>query len=68
LRPLDEGQWLKLQRGLAFRRTSPELRAILPASVAGPSGHELWLPMLLGAFALVALELMLTRFWSEGRA
>ena len=29
--------------------------------------RELWLPLLLGAFSLLVVELMLTRFWSEGR-
>lgn len=67
LRPLDESQWVQLQRSLAFQRINPNARAILPASVAGREGRELWLPVLLIAFALVAAELMLTRFWSEGR-
>lgn len=67
LRPLDDSQWAKLQRSLAFRRTNPNARAILPPSVAGRDGRELWLPLLLAAFALVAVEMMLTRFWSEGR-
>ncbi|HEV2292436.1 MAG TPA: BatA domain-containing protein [Tepidisphaeraceae bacterium] len=67
LRPLDEPQWAALQRSLAFRRISPTARAILPISVVGRTGRELWLPVLLGVFGLVAVELVLTRFWSEGR-
>jgi hypothetical protein len=67
LKPLSELDWSRLQRGLGFQRINPSARAIVPIATAGQEGRELWLPLLLGAFALVALELMLTRFWSEGR-
>lgn len=67
LRPIDDAQWAKLKRSLAFRQANPTARSILPPSVAGREGRELWLPVLLGVFALGAAEIMLTRFWSEGR-
>ena len=65
--PLSELEWSRLQRALAFRRSNPSARAILPATSSGRNPTELWLPVLLGAIVLVALELMLTRFWSEAR-
>jgi hypothetical protein len=68
LRPLDAAQWARLQRSLAFRRATPSARgAILPASVEAGEARELWLPLLLGACTLIAAEVTLTRFWSEGR-
>ena len=67
LKPLSELEWSRLQRSLGFRRANPTARAILPATMSGRQGRELWLPVLLGAIVLVGLELMLTRFWSEGR-
>ena len=67
LKPVSELEWSRLQRALGFRRANPSARAIVPIATTGHEGRELWLPLLLGAFALVAVELMLTRFWSEGR-
>jgi uncharacterized membrane protein len=68
LTPLSEARWSQLQRSLAFRRARGSAgHAMLPPAATGQDGRELWLPVLLGAFALVALELTLTRFWSEGR-
>jgi hypothetical protein len=67
LKPVSELEWSRLQRSLAFRRSNPSARAILPATSSGRDAKELWLPVLLGAIVLVALELLLTRFWSEAR-
>jgi hypothetical protein len=67
LKPLSDREWSRLQRAFAFRRSNPSARAILPATSFGRDARELWLPVLLAAVVLVALELMLTRFWSEAR-
>ena len=67
LKPLSELDWSRLERSLGFRRVNPSARAIVPVATAGDAGRELWLPLLLGAFSLVGVELILTRFWSEGR-
>jgi hypothetical protein len=65
LMPLDEVRWTKLEQSLGFRHTGAGARALVAASVQPI--RELWLPLLLGAFSLLLVELMLTRFWSEGR-
>ena len=65
LKPLDDSRWVKLQQSLGFHRSGAGARALVAASVQPV--RELWLPLLLGAFSLLIIELTLTRFWSEGR-
>jgi hypothetical protein len=66
LRSLDESRWANLERSLGLRRVGTGARALVATSVQPV--RELWLPLLLGAFTLLVIELTLTRFWSEGRA
>jgi hypothetical protein len=65
LAPLDDERTSKLQQSLGFQLSGADMRTPVVASVQPI--RELWLPLLLGAFSLLVVELVLTRFWSEGR-
>jgi hypothetical protein len=65
LAPLDDERTSTLEQSLGFQLTGADMRTPVVASVQPV--RELWLPLLLGAFSLLVVELVLTRFWSEGR-